>query len=422
MPGSVKPVRQIDIAMALGISQTTVSLVMRGDARIPKKTREKVLSKARQLSLQSSSSPPCGSPSNKPRQNFASTSKPSRIGQAQIARELGLSQSTVSEALRGRKNVSVHTRAAVLAKAEELGYVPDPNLVALSNRRSSKRKKKFLGTLAWVTNHDSSDEWRKGETTRRQYNGVAARSAKYGYKLEEFWLADPNLTNQEAREILLARGIRGLILAPQPTYGARLDFDFSDFSAVTFGTTLEHPLLHRVGNHLQSSTRMAYQKLKELGYKTVSLCVSEDVDRRTNNCVSAGYLSMKKQVSESEFIPQFIYRDLDKRSFLRWFEMHRPDGILTMSWAAATIRQWLESEGLKIGEDFGIAVLNWHDSRRFMAGIDQMPTQLGEAAVDVIHRLLRNSEYGIPPYHSRTLLSGVWRDGDSAAPRITFEP
>lgn len=423
MPDKKDTVHQADIAAALRVSQTTVSLALKGDERVSKKTCSRVLSKARELGYgKFAPKQPCPHSLNTPaptRANGESKNKPPRIGQARIAKELGLSQSTVSEALRGRDIVTEETRKAVLAKAEELGYVPDPNLVALSNRRSSRRKKKYMGTLAWVTNHDSPTGWRKGETSRRQYNGAKARSTEFGYKLEEFWLADPNLTNKEAREILSARGIRGLILAPQPGYGARLDFDFSDFSAVTFGTTLAYPLFHRVGNNLQSSTRMAFQKLNELGYKNVSLVINDDVDRRTNNCVSAGYMSMKKQIDESAFIPQFVYGNLDKRSFLQWFEKHRPDAILSMSWAATSIREWLESEGLTLAKDFGIAVLNWHKSRSSMAGIDQMPTQSGEAAVNVIHRLLRNSEYGIPPYQSRTLLSGVWRDGESAAMKAT---
>ena len=57
---------------------------------------------------------------------------PERPSMAEIGRQLGLSHAAVNKALRGARGgsrttqVSAETRAAVLAKAEELGYVAPP--------------------------------------------------------------------------------------------------------------------------------------------------------------------------------------------------------------------------------------------------------------------------------------------------------
>ena len=57
---------------------------------------------------------------------------PERPSMAEIGRQLGLSHAAVCKALRGARagsrttKVSAETRAAVLAKAEELGYTPPP--------------------------------------------------------------------------------------------------------------------------------------------------------------------------------------------------------------------------------------------------------------------------------------------------------
>ncbi|HQL32504.1 MAG TPA: LacI family DNA-binding transcriptional regulator, partial [Treponemataceae bacterium] len=49
-----------------------------------------------------------------------------RISLKQLARELGLSESTVSKALNGRRDVSAEVRERVRALADALGYAPDP--------------------------------------------------------------------------------------------------------------------------------------------------------------------------------------------------------------------------------------------------------------------------------------------------------
>lgn len=421
MPDRMYKIHQTDIAKALGMSQATVSLALRGDERVSEETRARVSLKAKEMGY--------GEPVLEPNLLTDSTSVDNthksgttnvdrrKIGQAQIARVLGLSQSTVSAALRGKEIVNKETREAVVAMAEELGYVPDPNLVALSNRRSTRRKRKFLGTLAWVSNHDTPDGWKKGETARRQYEGVAAQAADLGYKLEELWLGDPEKSEAEFSEILLARGIRGLFLAPQPRFGVNLTLDLSQFSVVTFGSTLAYPRFHRVANNLLSATRLAYHKLDELGYERVGLVVNKDVDHRTNYCLSAAYMSMSEELSGRALIPLLTYQELDESSFFRWFKQNRPDALLAMSEAGIKIMQWLESAGIEIGKDFGIASLNWHQSRSSLAGIDQLTEHLGKAAVNVMHRMLRNTEYGIPHYRSRTLISGTWRDGESAKKR-----
>ncbi|MBV9469852.1 MAG: LacI family DNA-binding transcriptional regulator [Abitibacteriaceae bacterium] len=55
-----------------------------------------------------------------------------------IADELGIHKSTVSYALAGKGRISASLRARILARAEELGYEPDPLAQRLANRAKSK--------------------------------------------------------------------------------------------------------------------------------------------------------------------------------------------------------------------------------------------------------------------------------------------
>ncbi len=63
--------------------------------------------------------------------------RPSRIGIADVAREAGVSITTVSHALNGRGHVSAATTAHVQAVAVRLGYAPNRIASALRSRRSN---------------------------------------------------------------------------------------------------------------------------------------------------------------------------------------------------------------------------------------------------------------------------------------------
>jgi LacI family transcriptional regulator len=70
-------------------------------------------------------------------QTFAKVSGSMSISIKDIARELQISASTVSRALNGAYGVSEKTRQLVLAKAQEMGYVPNLGAKELVNRRSN---------------------------------------------------------------------------------------------------------------------------------------------------------------------------------------------------------------------------------------------------------------------------------------------
>lgn len=53
-----------------------------------------------------------------------------------IARELGISPSTVSRALRNDKNINPETKASVLELAQQLGYSPNTNAINLRQRKT----------------------------------------------------------------------------------------------------------------------------------------------------------------------------------------------------------------------------------------------------------------------------------------------
>lgn len=335
------------------------------------------------------------------------------VNQADIARALGLSQSTVSIALKGDTRVSKKTRDAIDRKAAELGYVPDPNLTALSMYRRRAKGGRVANGLAWMTNFPTKEGWRS-KMCEAYRKGASERALALGYQLYDFWQGDPEISPKRLKQILLARGIRGLLFAPQVKFHTEIDFDFSDFAAVTFGYSLLSPELHMVSNHQHRTVRLAYQSLQERGYERIGILLNDAVDRRVDRNFSGGYHSFNPDGLSKNFLPPHLFDTFEPVAFAKWFKRWRPDAVIVTGDSAAEFKNWLQSQGLVAGKDVAFAELNLGTNEGRSAGVDQRSEMIGTAAVNVLDSLLRHFEYGLPSRPLHTLVNGVWRDGESA--------
>ncbi|GAB5561714.1 MAG: hypothetical protein SynsKO_33610 [Synoicihabitans sp.] len=340
-----------------------------------------------------------------------------RVNQADVARALGLSQSTVSIALKGDTRVSKKTTDLINKKAAEMGYVPDPNLAALSMYRRRSRMDKVASGMAWITNHPTKDGWRSAmcEAYRK---GASERAAILGYKLYDFWMGDPEISSARLRQILITQGIRGLLFCPQAEYHTKIDFDFSEFAAVTFGYSLQHPSLHMVSNYQHQTVRLAYRSLQNRGYERIGILLKDDVDRRVDRNFSGGYHSLNPSGMDEDFLPPFLFENFLEKDFKKWFDRWTPDAVLVTGDSSKILRQYVENMGLEIGIDLAFAELNIGPDSSDVAGVDQQSEVIGRAGANVLDSLLSHFEYGIPSNPLNTLVDGVWRDGSSAPRKI----
>lgn len=319
--------------------------------------------------------------------------------------------------MKGDTRVSKKTREAISRKAEEMGYVPDPNLIALSLYRRRAKGAKVATGLAWVTNHPTSDGWRS-KMCDAYRKGASERALQLGYQLYDFWLGDPTISAKRLKQILLARGIRGLLFAPQVKFHTQIDdFDFTDFAAVTFGYSLLSPGLHMVSNHQHRTVRLAYKSLQERGYKRVGIMLNGAVDGRVDRNFSGGYLSFNPDGLSEDFLQPYLFEAFDPSAFKQWFKRWRPDAIIVTGDSVVNLQGWLKSQGLAEGKDVAFADLNLASIDGLIAGVDQQPEMTGTAAVNVLDSLLSHFEYGLPSQPLHTLVNGFWRDGESAPVR-----
>ncbi len=333
---------------------------------------------------------------------------PRRITLRDIARRAGVHFTTVSLALRNHPRLPATTRERVQAVARELGYVPDPMLSSLAHYRSTLRPAGYQATVAWVTNHPKRSGWREVRVFEQYFDGAAARAEELGFKLEEFWLRERGLTPQRATQILRARGIGGLILAPQPGPGVSLELEWDAFSAVAIGFSLARPSLHLVCLHQYRAIRLALRELLARGHRRPGLVLLRASDERVEQNWSAGFASGLAELAPRDRLAPLLLDRWDEGRFLRWVERHKPDVLLSK---LLEVGPALQASGREAPRDLGVAYLTHASAEAGLSGISENPHAVGAAALDHLTGMLHRNERGVPALAHHLLIEGAWIEG-----------
>lgn len=345
---------------------------------------------------------------------------PQRVTLRDIADRAGVHISTVSLALRHSPKIRPEIRARILKIADGLGYAPDPMLSALVAYRKKIQPASYQSTLAWIDNWSVRGSLRGIKVFDEYFLGARDRARELGYKLEEFWLHAPGITPARTADILRARNIQGLIVAPQEHDNTRFDLDFSHFAAVALGYSMRPALLPIVTNHQVQSTTLLVEKLAGMGYKRIGLYLHPEWDRKVNHGYVAGFTTAQQSLAPKNRLKPFMPEEIfDMRVFRRWFEKTRPDAIITQG-IAQTLISWLKP--LRVPDDVGIATLTAREDEPEIAGVHQNDRLIGATAADVVIGMLQRNERGLPANLTYTLVGGVWRPGPSLRPQTASKP
>lgn len=333
-----------------------------------------------------------------------------RVTIRDIAASLGYHHSTVSLALRDDPRLPKKTRQAVKKKALKMGYRPDPMVQALAAYRTSIKSAADHGTIAWLTN-DREPLIGPNYHFTRYVGGANARAAELGYRMEEFVLRAHGMTPRRMVHILQARGITGVIVAPQPPdrIRARIRLDWSPFSAVTIGYSLAWPPLHLVINNQFSTSKTAYRKLCSLGYRRIGFCFDRAVVGRSDGNFLGGYLAESARWPREMQIDPLLFDQWSPAKLRAWYRANKPEAIIFHN-SVAIERAMVELK-VRVPEQVGMVCLS--DTRKGFACIDQNGPEVGTAAVDLLVSMIHRNERGIPEIPRRLLIEGTWHTGTS---------
>jgi LacI family transcriptional regulator len=346
------------------------------------------------------------------------------VTQADIARKAGVHTTTVSLALRGHPSIPIATRQRIESLAESMGYKPDPALRALMAYRSRISTRRATTILAYVTNWSTRWGWKNSPAHAEFFAGASAKADELGFALEHFWLREPGVSHQRLNDILIARGIRGLVLASHlDDQEQTVELDWKQFSAVKIDVLPQSLGLHHVTNHQCAIVQLAVRRTLAAGYRKIGFVIPRWWDEIVDLAWSAGFLAEQARLPLADRVPMLVYARADESGgprtadsqvpaelLAQWLHQHEPEVVL--SYAPFVVGR-LQELGRRIPTDISYVDVFVKSCDGSIAGIRQNCHRVGEVALETLGGLLAQNITGLPVVPSATLIEGTWVDGAS---------
>lgn len=316
-----------------------------------------------------------------------------------VAALAGVSKSTAQRALSGHPRCSESARQAVRQAAKKLRYRPDPIFSAMGTRRRIKPQKGL--PVAFIESE---------HTPSHYFEPARTRASQLGYDLQYIHL--PSWEGfHNPWKTLYSRGFVGLLIGRVPAPHHKLLRQNTLFPAVCCGR-LEPLPYNSVRPAIVSSIRTVWAQLLARHYQRIgaailrhTIPVEDDFTR-----YSAVLGCQMESIPKLRQIPALRCAMDDVPGFLHWLKQYRPDAIIGFH---AGLYHALRDAGYRIPQDIGFAVLHEGQQHRklHISGLDQNPTQIAVAAVNMLDQMIRHGERGLPSTPLTVIVESTWIDG-----------
>lgn len=344
--------------------------------------------------------------------------------QRELAARLGVSQSTVSLALRGDRSISRAMRDKIQETAKQWGYHSNAYVDALMTRVRSGRRINDKGAIAMLVDFPSAQDWLAVQSFRAFHDGVLLRGRDLGFHVEAFYLQNPDTAPARIDRILMARGIRGLILAPPYRGNRSLPLSWEHYASVGVGFGWEDQELDRVVFDSLNNYITAFEALRKLGYRRIGTALPR---RFTTGSYCGtkwftGFLDCQNRLPVGQRIPvcrlpnygrgtQFnaAVNELRWRTLEEWRKKWHPDALLTL---AGHEHAWLDSQKIRYPREIGLACLA-QPARKEFAHIEERAEEVGATALEWVSTKISRNEYNRPRCPKVMMVEGQWMMGSS---------
>lgn len=324
---------------------------------------------------------------------------------ADIAAAAGVSRMTVSRALRGAPGVGRTLRAKIERLAQRSGYTPDPSLGRLMGALRRVRTSPYRETVAFVQTHASY-------AADAEFLGAEGQGEKLGYKVERFRPWAEGLDGRGLSRVLQARGIRGVLLAPnQSRKHPRYWLDWPKFAAVLVGSSLVNKGLPRVQFDHYMATFTALRKLQHAGHRRVGLVIERSMHERARHRHEAAYQAyVDLPGAERDRLTFVAESGSDEVRFRQWLKDVQPEALLLdIDWRW----EWMTKGKSGAGLSLPVAAAMVGEYLGEVAGVFCPDQAVGAEAMNVLAVRLASNQLGLVPMPHTVFVPGEWRDGRS---------
>jgi DNA-binding LacI/PurR family transcriptional regulator len=330
-----------------------------------------------------------------------------------LARTLGLSRTTVSDALRGSPRVNPDTVARVKQAADAAGYQRNPLTGAVMSLLRRSRGQQFRGVLAAIELVEPGRSPHVVRYNESLLRGISDRAHELGFEVERFKIEAQGVRLSRLDTILHTRGIQGLVVLPASGFPDLSTLSWKRYTAVYADYFIDHPPLHCVcSDHYRSMVGLL-QDLHARGYRKPGLFMDINLDERLQFRWEGAFLALQKYLPKITAIPALRMKEMKQASFETWFKKYDPDVVLGHF---PEVIAWMKACGAKIPKTHAFVCLNSLRVDFPCAALDLQTSQLGARSAELVIGQLLHNEFGVPERPSLTTIPAKLVEGPTLRP------
>lgn len=325
-----------------------------------------------------------------------------------VARETGYGKTTVARALSNSPLVKAKTAQQIVAVAERIGYRRDPLVAELASRRWRMRSGMSPQPLAYVFNLAG-----KVATTRHDsfFSFAAASAAQFGYRVEEFNLADYS-SNARAAKVLYSRNYRGLLIGRILDDRRGIDLPWDRFIAVGCGIGLIRPPVHAVEEDYASAAWFVTNQAIKHGYRRPGYVhLRHTPDELIDPNRLGGYTAAREALPPADRLPVHVglFKPGRSHTFEAWLKTYKPDVVIGMN---NLVYWWIRNAGLRVPDDLAYVSLSnegWDEAD--ITGMMNTNEAVAKAAVELLIGQIHLNAHGVPHPLQTVGIESEWFEG-----------
>jgi len=330
-----------------------------------------------------------------------------------LAKSLGLSRTTISDALRGSPRVNPKTVERVRAAAEAAGYQRNPLTGAVMSLLRRSNGQHFRGVLAALEIVDDPRAPHVERYNNAVLQGTRDRAQQLGFNVEHFDVNRDDLRLPRIDSILHARGIQGIVVLPCSGFPDLSSLSWSRLSAVYTDYSIDRPALHCVCSDHYRSMVMLMQTLHARGYRRPGLVMDMILEERLQYRWEGAFLALQNVLPDLSLVTPLRFKELARDDFTAWFKKNNPDVVISH---VAEVVNWMKACGAKLPKTHGFVCLNSLRATLPCAALDQQPQELGARAAELVIGHVMHNEYGPPVQPSLSSIPARWVEGPTVRP------
>lgn len=332
-----------------------------------------------------------------------------------IAEKAGVTAATVSMALRNDPRISKATRARLQTLAEQMNYEPDAAAAALSRKHANRNVPQYLGTVALLCAESHFEGLRKSARYDKLRTLLEHTCARLGYKLDYFTVGSEKKAQRALNRMLLARGIRGLLVHGENRPIRNWALDWDHFAVTAYSISMHS---HTFNNVISASYQDIYDatvRLLEMGFQKPGLFSPfPGADHFVGGFVAAAsHWGIHKQLPKLAF-EKTVDGDQERELFAKWFKRYQPDVVL--GGYDDHLTHLFSSINVRVPEDVGYCSIDISDHFKNISGLIQPRSEAYRVMVDMLHGMLTRHEYGIPSNPLCIQIPSKWNSGKTLQP------